>query len=54
MWFQYKKHLVEKRRRNRVNNSLDQLKAMVLEASSKDVSLLQFLESITTFIKIFS
>lgn len=36
--FQASKPLMEKRRRERINNCLDQLKTLILEATKKDVS----------------
>lgn len=38
MFIQIKKPLIEKRRRERINECLVQLKALVLEAMNKDVS----------------
>jgi len=35
---QIKKPLIERRRRERINDSLNQLKNLVLEATNKDVS----------------
>jgi Helix-loop-helix DNA-binding domain len=39
MFVQIKKPLIEKRRRERINECLVQLKALVLEAMNKDVSI---------------
>ena len=38
MILQIKKPLIERRRRERINDSLNQLKNLVLEATNKDVS----------------
>ena len=38
-YFQSNKPLLEKKRRARINKSLDQLKGLVLEALKKDVSI---------------
>lgn len=40
--FQSKKPLMEKMRRARINDSLNELKTLVLEAMKKDVSLSKF------------
>lgn len=37
-FWQIKKPLIERRRRERINDCLNQLKSLVLEASNKDVS----------------
>ena len=37
---QIKKPIIERRRRDRINESLNQLKALVLEALNKDVSVI--------------
>ena len=38
VFVQIKKPLIERRRRERINDSLNQLKNLVLEATNKDVS----------------
>jgi len=38
LFVQIKKPLIERRRRERINESLNQLKNLVLEATNKDVS----------------
>jgi hypothetical protein len=55
-FFQIKKPIIEKRRRERINDSLNQLKSLVLDAMQKDVSYqlillksLQFLRKIKNF-----
>lgn len=39
----FKKHMVEKKRRNRINYALEQLKAIVLIDLGKDVSFIQLI-----------
>jgi len=39
VFFQINKPLMEKKRRERINNCLNQLKAFLMEATKKDVSL---------------
>lgn len=36
--FQYKKHMVEKRRRGRINDSLEMMKSIILHSMNKNVS----------------
>lgn len=38
--FQWSKPIMEKRRRERINRSLEELKRLVLEAQNRDVSML--------------
>ena len=44
LFFQSKKPLMEKRRRQRINNCLQQLKSLVLQAMKKDVSIWNFVD----------
>ena len=39
-FFQWSKPIMEKRRRERINRSLEELKRLVLEAQNRDVSIL--------------
>lgn len=42
-WFQSNKPIMEKRRRARINNCLNELKTLILDAMKKDVSIFYFL-----------